>query len=213
MDLEAFRDKRAPEKDWSAACETLWSDHVRTDLIYSKKLMLCLPCLGFFYDGSQHDHPKEHCLLVQRFLMDHEVTSLSKFTDFLRGAANNTGSSSQTNAADTDNLIRPSFSTKHSTAYVSRLQPQVTSSLALYKDRVLDLNAQLQDVQAKLQAAVQELKTLRKQHEECLLELLTQRQTAGQEKKTIALLVQQVLRICEDSGCLFGSQQQGNTSK
>ena len=63
-------------KEFKEACEEIWNSHVRSDLILDKKLLLCKPCLAFFYQNdSQADHPREHIIQVQKYCVDHGITS------------------------------------------------------------------------------------------------------------------------------------------
>ena len=58
-------------KEFKEACEEIWNSHVRSDLILNKKLLLCKPCLAFFYQSdSQADHPRQHIIQVQKYCID-----------------------------------------------------------------------------------------------------------------------------------------------
>ena len=73
-------------KEFKEACEEIWSTHVRSDLIFNKKLLLCKTCLAFFHQSDyQADHPREHVLQVQKYCVDHGIISSNIFEKvFLR---------------------------------------------------------------------------------------------------------------------------------
>ena len=78
-------------QEFKEACEEIWNTHVRSDLIFNKKLLLCKTCLAFFYQSdSQADHPREHVLQVQKYCVDHGITSSNIFEEVLLRETKNT---------------------------------------------------------------------------------------------------------------------------
>ena len=78
-------------KEFKEACEEIWNNHVRSDLIFNKKLLLCKTCLAFFHQSdSQADHPREHVLQVQKYCVDHGITSSNIFEEVLLRETKNT---------------------------------------------------------------------------------------------------------------------------
>ena len=200
MQIENYRDKSADDRELSSACETLWSEHIRTDLVFSKKLQLCLICLAFHYPSPDADHPVDQVVAVQRFFSENSITSLGRLVDFMRdNISKATGASG--NGSKDQKLRIPSFSSKH--------QP-VGGSLLFISDHnlhMLRLRDQAADLQSLLSANEEvvavlrdELQRLRKENEEIMLELYRHREAQGQRTKVVLRLLNQII------SCIGGCQ-------
>ena len=82
--LEKFRVSTLSQNDIRTASQTVWAAHIVGDLIHGRGLMLCLSCLGLFHETQDgHEHPRDHVVVVHRFFAEKEITSATKFTDFI----------------------------------------------------------------------------------------------------------------------------------
>jgi hypothetical protein len=70
--------------DFKEAVKQLWDNHVRTELIYGKKLRFCRTCTTFFYqEDPDVDHPPGDTEGVREFLGTAGITSLSRLETML----------------------------------------------------------------------------------------------------------------------------------
>ena len=75
---------QAEKAEFHQMVKQLWDTHVRTELIYGKKLRFCKTCFAFFYQtDAESDHPNEETESVQKFFGDAGITSQSKLGSFL----------------------------------------------------------------------------------------------------------------------------------
>ena len=87
MSFEEMVKSSSERTSLEVACHELWDQYIRIDLIFSRNLWLCLPCLAFFHASPDADHPRDQCVLVQRFFAQRSITSPEKLVDFMMDAA------------------------------------------------------------------------------------------------------------------------------
>ena len=199
MQIENYRDKSVDERELSSVCETLWSDHIRTDLVFSKKLQLCLICLAFHYPSPDADHPVDQVVAVQRFFSDNNITSLGRLVEFMRDIISKATAGSGNLSKDQKPRM-PSFSTKHQPLTGSQLFiSDHNLNLLRLRDQAVDLQSQLSANEEVVSVLRDELQRLRKENEEVMVELFRHREMQGQKTKVVLRLLNQIISCI--SGC------------
>lgn len=69
---------------FKAACETLWNEQVRTDLIFSRRLLYCKACVCFFYGSNEtNTHPQCMTTTSQQLCQDNNINSEDTLAEVL----------------------------------------------------------------------------------------------------------------------------------
>jgi hypothetical protein len=192
MDLEKFREKTNDHCELTAACEKLWNDYVRTELIYGKGLLLCTSCISLFYaKTADSDHPKHHIIRVHEFCLDHHITSLSKTVDMFRQLTQTTEKSSTTTK------ILPVYSAKHRVVTIA--QSAITGLLPIERlNRVQETLVEIEYLKKTVSDLKSEVHSLRAENEELLVEIVRLKSNFAYDKKALHRLATDMLVHCED---------------
>jgi hypothetical protein len=199
MQLENYREKPTGDQEHYAACNRIWNEHIRTDLIFSKNLMLCKGCLSFYYNRSDADHPREHVVLSQYYLAEQDVTSLDKFVQLFKPSLKTAGKSDD---SSTNLKYFPVFSFKHRACSPSygileaneTQTPLVKESIKYFIDQVQHLKKQT----AKQKA---EIEDLRQENDHLLRSLVRLRANSSLQTSHVARLASNILLYCDEECC------------
>ena len=195
MELDAFRERSEHDRAFKEACDKLWEDYVRPDLIFGRKLLLCRPCQAFFYQGdTAADHPKEHVILAQRFMGENGITSPAKLVQFFKGDLSLT----------TDSGIKPdhipTFSSKHVGAWLAKPSPAggPEEQTKWHRNRALEVERELAQATARIGDLETEIQQMKKDNDDLMHELLRVRVTKSQERRAVNRLATSIMAICSD---------------
>jgi len=201
MQDDAGKDPKSTEKELWRACNTLWTENVRQDLIYSSKLAFCKACASFFYSQADNDHPGEHVLIVHEYFMANGITSLSKMVDFFRPA------SKMTTVVDFGLSLPtlPIMSTVHRMVNAKGFSQESSQSFdrvtLLCRDTTKQM-MELVDQQTKTICDLRcEVEELRNQNEELLLKMVKSKAKESFNKRALARLANHMLLYCEECHC------------
>lgn len=200
MALDKYREKGSEHKHLQTACEELWDECIRADLIYGRNLWLCLPCLAFFYATTDADHPRDQCVLVQRYFTDRSITSPAKLLDFMKEAL---GYNMKVDSIRADLASGPAIPTMrkaHLPSMPNRPHLAPESELRKCKDKLAETQVSLAGHEEVAKALEQHNLQLKEENETLLLELMRERELSGKNKKIILGLLDQIIEICYD-GC------------
>ena len=195
--LDSNRDKGAEEKELFAVCETLWNDHVRNDLVFTKNLQLCLSCMAFFYASADADHPKDQVVAVQRFFSDQAVTSLAKLVDFMKDSIHR----STLDGSKEAKTLRPSFNHKHQATALKSYHMLHDQTRQLMKEHAADVQAQLASTEEVINVLREEVERLCKANEDMMVQLFRYRERQSHAAKLVTKLLDQIATIV--GGCNF----------
>ncbi len=201
MQDDARNDPKSAEKQLWAACNTLWTENVRQDLLYNSKLAFCKACASFFYSQADNDHPGEHVLLVHEYFMANDITSLSKMVDFFRPASKITtvvefGFSLPT---------LPVMSTIHRLVNTKEFSPDLSQTVDRVTLLCRDTTQQMMEVVDQQTKTICDLRSeveeLRNQNEELLLKMVKSKAKESFNKRALARLANHMLLYCEECQC------------
>ena len=214
MQLDQYRSKGTEIRDFGDECQRLWTEHIRTDLIYSKKLLLCKACLGFFYQRPDADHPKAHVVMAQQYLIENDITSLERFADFFKPSSTRSSgempakTSDQPPSLDPQALI-PTFTFKHrangASGHLEAKEVQRFGS----KDSQRYLVEHVEHMKKQLCDQKCEIEALRAENEDLLLQMVRLRAKVSSEKRAVARLANHVLLYTEEDWCCGDTGQPG----
>lgn len=199
-----MKEAQATERELWKACNTLWAQNVRQDLIYGTKLALCKACASFFYSNSDNDHPKDHVVIVQDYFLTNDVTSVSKMVDLFRM------SSKVTKVMDFGRGFPtyPIMSTIHKEiqAFGSSLDPSLPlDRVALLCTETTKQMKEVLDQQNKIICDLRcEVEELRDQNEELMLKMVKLKAKTGFDKRALTRLANHMLLYCEECKCEGG---------
>ena len=184
-------------KDFQHATQLLWDQHVRTELIYGKKLRYCRTCSSFYYEGEPGaDHPPEDTEAVQHFFQQAGISTVAKLANFLW--ANN---------CKVDSFPPSSgsfFSTKHQPRRASASPGGHQPSLAGLQARAHALQLQVAELVRRLEETEMEKQILQRDNEEIMGELLRTRTAGEMSIARIQRLTHQISSLCNPIGCCCG---------
>ena len=193
MELETFREKSDHDKALKETCEKLWEEHIRPDLIFSRKLQLCRPCQAFHYQSDpESDHPKDQVVLVLKHFADQGVTSQAKLFEYFKA------SPFLASHLDKRPDFLPSFSAKHiqQPAWPGRGSTASPQEAHWLKERVLEVEREVAELTAKVVELEDKNQQLSAENEQLLTELLRHQVAHGKERKAIARLAHSLHAIC-----------------
>lgn len=204
MQEEAVKDGKTDERELWKACNKLWIENVRQDLIYSSKLALCKSCVTFFYSNSDNDHPKEHVVNVHAYFIANDITSLTKMMDYFRPAWKST------KIADfgQGQVTLPIISTIHRTVNASGFSQVIGNPFDRVTVLCRDTTQQMMEVVDQQNKAICDLRCeveeLRSQNEELLLKMVKLQAKTSSDKRALARLANHMLIYCEECSCEGG---------
>jgi hypothetical protein len=145
-------------EEFKAASFAVWDEHIRPDLIFGKGLQFCKPCLSFFNPkDSQSNHPKEHVFLVQTYCIDNCITSNVTFDEIL-------WKESQLMDKVFNKVCHlPSFNPIHKRNIQEEHGGYIPHELKWYKERVLTIEKELDQVKKEKSNLQQENMILKEQ--------------------------------------------------
>jgi hypothetical protein len=200
MALDKFVNRPSDDKNLKSACDDLWEECIRADLIYGRNLWLCLPCLAFFYATTDADHPRDQCVMVQRYFSDRSITSPAKLLDFMKEAIGHNIKDDSIRTELASGPTKPSMSKAHLPSAPKRPHLTTDSELKKSMDRLVETKISLAGRQEVSKALEQRNEQLKQENETLLLELMHERELSGKNKKIILGLLDQIVEICYD-GC------------
>ena len=204
MNDEPQKEGKSAERELWKACNTLWAENVRQDLVYSTKLALCKSCASFFYSHSEHDHPREDIVAVQEYFMANDITSACKMVDFFRPSHK----AGKVAVFDQSVAHIPTMSTIHK--IVNFYGPTHDSGLPIDRVTLLcrDTTKQMMEVVDQQNKTICDLRCeveeLRNQNEELLLKMVKLKAKTGFDKRAMARLANHMLLYCEECQCEHG---------
>lgn len=193
MELETFREKSDHDKALKEACDKLWEEHIRPDLIFGRKLQLCRPCQAFHYQADpESDHPKDQVVLVLQHFADQGVTSQAKLFEYFKA------SPFLASHLDKRPDFLPSFSAKHiaQPAWPGRGSIAGPQEAQWLKERVLEVEREVSELTDRVVELEDKVQTLSAENEQLLSQLLRQQVAHCQERKAIARLAHSLHAIC-----------------
>jgi hypothetical protein len=196
MALANFRDTGSELKDLQAACDGLWEECIRNDLIYGRNLWLCLPCLAFFYATPDADHPRDQCVIVQRYFSERSITSLAKLLEFMKDALGHNSKVDSVRAELSSGPSKPIMSKAHSVRAPKRPHLAPDNELRKSKDNMARLQVELTNCQEENRALQDQAIQLKQENEALLIELLRERESKGMNNKIILGLIDQIAGVC-----------------
>jgi hypothetical protein len=144
-------------EEFKTASFAVWDEHIRPDLIFGKGLHFCKPCLAFFPRDSQHNHPKEQVFLVQKYCIDNCITSNVTFDEVL-------WKESQLMDKVFNSVCHlPSFTPIHKRNIQQEHGGYSPHELKWYKERVLTVEKEFEEVEKENSNLQQENKILKEQ--------------------------------------------------
>ena len=187
-------------EEFKAACHSLWDNHVRTDLVFARKLLFCRACLCFFHaNDTKAAHPQCQTCLSRQLCTEYKVSSPESLTEALQKEA----TLLQEYMPGAVQLI-PRFSSAH----IEPSNPfQAQSDLSFGPDehnQVRWLQARVAMLEQQVKAAFEETKDLAKDNErlkkesEDLFENLLNEKAKHEEVKMRAELhLKEVMRLLQ----------------
>jgi hypothetical protein len=172
----------------------LWDNHVRTELIYGKKLRFCKTCFVFYYQTDpEADHPVEDSESVQKFFGEAGITSLSRLVNFLWNA--------YSRVSGFQPVLANMMTAKHRPATMASQQTfSLLEMNSLYAKLALQ-QSQLAEATKKVEELETERNLLLKENEEMMEELLKTRTQASQDFSRIHRLCAQIGTLCHPKEC------------
>ena len=203
--LDQFKPKSSESSDLSHACEVLWHQHVRSDLIFSRRLILCKACCSFFYLTPESDHPKEYCVLSQHYLMENEVTSLEKMVDFFKPPpclnVDQLGRSGAPGVIPSAEMPVPIFSFSHRTTALQAVLEGKEALQARAKPENRYLAEQSDHMKLQICDQKAEIEALRAENEELLIQLVRMKAQLRFEKRAVTRLANHILLFANEDCC------------
>lgn len=214
MELERFREKGSDEKDLREACEKLWGDYIRADLIFGRNLWLCLPCLAFFYAAPDSGHSRDQCVLVYRYFSDRCITSPAKLVEFMKEALGTHIVIDTIREGLSSGPTKPTMSKVHLPSAPKRPHLAPESDLKKCKDKLVETQVNLFNSEEVAKVLHNHNNQLKQENEELLIELFREREHSGHIKKIILGLIDQIATICsEGCSCNCSCEQKDSTKK
>ena len=210
--LERFRVQTNSHKDIRQASETVWAAYISADLIHGRGLMLCLSCLGLFHDnGDADEHPRDHVVVVNRFFAEKEITSATKFVDFIVQTIADTPQVDQPDPKNTGLL--PAYTRAHPSWAPKRPKLVGPRGPRGEEDNIGNLLAQLTHKEEVIYVLQAELDRVLKDNEILFRQVFNFRNDQQRRFTIIQRLSQEIVTISGGCDCeCTGHEQQGPKS-
>ena len=191
----------AAHKQFNEAVQRLWDEHVRTELIYGKKLMFCRSCLAFYYGSdSKADHPPQDREEVHSFFGGAGITSIQRLANFLWALHGKT----LTNVpALFENMVTSKHHIKAKPDSVMGSQSHATSLEA----RIQSVETQLARESRRVEEMKEENRVLTEDNEEILRELIKTRSELTQSLAKIRQLAMEITGLAHPLDCKCGQPE------
>ena len=182
-----------------SAIKKLWDEHIRTDLIFGRNLLVCLKCFNFGYVNDNFcNHEKCELAKVRDFFIDKKIDSVDKLTDFLWGTHSLLVSSADEvrySSARTTAAIG-----QHEVSDKTSFKNESSVFLGLHK-RIGELQGVLMEASNRMEALQGVNDLLRKENDAMLTEVLQLRQSMSNDFSSISKLAWKIQCLCHDQGC------------
>jgi len=182
--------------DFKKVCLLLWDNHVRTDLVFGKRLFICMSCIRLAFNADVDctcDHPKEDIRLVQKFFTELGIISAGHLAEFLWSLTPNMASI-PTSYADF-------MSKKHLPRQLSNSMAVLAPHISNITSKAQALSVQVNEMTRLLKEAQEEKEALKRENDEILQLLLKARTETGVELNRIGRLAHQIVEMCHHSCC------------
>lgn len=156
--------KGLSREEFKEASYGMWEKHIRPDLIFENGLLFCKSCLAFFNPRDNDcNHPREQVIQAQKFCKDHGITSDITLDEVL-------WKETQLKNKSINKAYLPSFNPIHKRSIQEEQGSHSQLELKWYKERVLAVEKELEQVKKEDFKLQQENRILKEQ-----LDLLTEK--------------------------------------
>jgi hypothetical protein len=200
-DGKAAAKRSAYSEEFRAACESLWENHVRAELILGKRLRFCYTCCAFYYQADpEANHPETETESVQRLFVKVGVTCQASLANFLW----ETLETANCRPAITWSMM----SSRHQPRAIGFPQGAGMAPLNALQGQVEALSAQLVQSNRAIQELEAEKRTLKEENQHVISELLKLRLAISLDYGKISCLAGQIENLCHFPDCCHKNEGQ-----